>query len=136
MANALYNKGREGFLDGSIDWDTDDIRAILVDVADYTVDLATHDNLDDVAAGARVAVSSSLASKTVTDGIADAADVTFTAVTGDPCEAIVLYKHTGTEGTSRLIAYLDTAVSGLPVTPNGGNITVVWDNGSNKIFKL
>lgn len=123
MANALYDKGREGFLDGSIDWDTHDIRVILVDVNDYTVNLATHDNLDDVPAGARVAVSSSLAGKTVTNGVADADNVTFSAVTGDPSEALVIYKHTGTESTSRLIAYIDTA-TGLPVTPNGGDITV------------
>lgn len=135
MANALYNKGRQGFLEGAIDWDTDDIRAILVDAADYTVDVANHDNLDDVPAGARVSVSGSLTGKTVTDGVADAADVTFTAVTGDPSEALVIYKHTGTESTSRLIAYLDTG-TGLPVTPNGGNVTVQWDNGANKIFKL
>lgn len=135
MANALYDAGRQGFLDGSIDWDTDDIRVILVDTADYTVNLATHDNLDDVVAAARVAVSASLSSKTVTAGVADAADVTFSSVTGDPSEALVIYKHTGTESTSRLIAYIDTA-TGLPVTPNGGNITVTWDNGANRIFKL
>jgi hypothetical protein len=135
MATALYAKGREGFLDGSIDWDTDDIRAILIDVADYTVDLATHDFLADVAAGARVAVSGALGSKTVTDGVADAADVTWTAVTGDPCEAIVLYKHTGNDATARLIAYIDNA-TGLPVTPNGGDISCAFDNGANKIFKL
>lgn len=136
MASALYDKGREGFLDGSIDWDTDDIRAILVDTGAYTVDLATHDMLDDVPSGARVAVSSALGSKTVTAGVADAADVTFTSVTGASVEAIVLYKHTGVESTSRLIAYIDTASSGLPVTPNGGDITIQWDSGSNKIFKL
>ncbi len=135
MANALYNKGREGFLDGNIDWDTDDIRCILIDTADYTVDLATHDNLDDVPGDARVATSGALTSKTVTDGVADAADVTLSSVTGDTCEAIVIYKHTGTESTSRLIAYIDTA-TGLPVTPNGGDITIQWDAGANKIFKL
>lgn len=135
MANELYDAGREGFLDGSIDWDTDDIRAILIDVADYTVDLATHDNLDDIPAGARVAVSGALTGKTVTAGVADADDVTWTAVTGDESEAIVLYKHTGTESTSRLIAYIDSA-TGLPVTPNGGDIKVEWDNGSDKIFQL
>lgn len=135
MANALYNKGREGFLDGNIDWDTDDIRCILIDTADYTVDLATHDNLDDVPGDARVATSGALTSKTVTDGVADAADVTLSSVTGDTCEAIVIYKHTGTESTSRLIAYIDTA-TGLPVTPNGGDITIQWDSGANKIFKL
>ena len=136
MASALYDKGREGFLDGSIDWDTDDIRAILIDTGTYTVDLAAHDFLDDVPSGARVAVSGALGSKTATAGVADAADVTFTGVTGASVEAIVLYKHTGTEGTSRLICYIDTASSGLPVTPNGGDITIQWDSGSNKIFKL
>jgi len=135
MANELYDKGREGFLDGSIDWDTDDIRCILVDIADYTVDLAAHDNLDDIPAPARVATSGALTGKTVAAGVADAADVTFSAVTGDQSEALVIYKHTGTESTSRLIAYIDDA-TGLPVTPNGGDITIQWDSAASKIFKL
>lgn len=135
MANALYGKGREGFLDGSIDWDTDTIKVVLVDTADYTVSIDVHDNLDDVPAAARVATSAALGTKTVTLGVADAADITFTAVTGDVSEALIIYKDTGVESTSRLIAYIDTA-TGLPVTPNGGDITVTWDNGANKIFKL
>jgi len=135
MANALYDKGREGFLDGSIDWDTNDIRVILIDVADYTVNLATHTFLNEVPAISRVATSGALTSKTVAAGVADAADVVLAAVTGDPSEAIVIYQHTGVETTSRLIAYIDTA-TGLPVTPNGGDITIQWDNGANKIFKL
>jgi hypothetical protein len=130
VASGLYDKGREGFLDGSIDWDTDDIRAVLVDTADYTVNLATHDYLDDVPSGARVAVSGALTSKTVTGGVADAADVTLSAVTGDPSEALVIYKHTGTDSTSRLIAYID----GLSVTPNGGPIDIQWN--ASGIFKL
>lgn len=134
--SALYDAGRQGFLDGSIDWDTNDVRAILIDTGDYTVNLAAHDNLDDVPGAARVAVSAALTSKTVTAGVADAADTTFTGVTGDSIEAIVIYQHTGTESTSRLICYIDTASSGLPVTPNGGDITIQWDNGANKIFKL
>ncbi len=135
MANALYDKGREGFLDGSIDWDTNDIKAVLIDTGAYTVDLAAHDNLDDIPSGARIATSSNLSSKTVAAGVADAADVTFSAVSGATVEAIVLYKDTGSAATSRLIAYIDTA-TGLPVTPNGGDITVSWDSGANKIFKL
>lgn len=135
MANALYDAGREAFLNGDIDWTNDDIRAILVDTGAYAVNLATHNALDDIAAGARIAVSSALGSKTSTAGVADAADVTFTAVTGTTVEATVLYKHTGTESTSLLIAYIDTA-TGLPVTPNGGNISITWDSGANRIFKL
>lgn len=135
MANALYDKGREGFLDGSIDWDTNDIRLILIDEADDTIDLAVDDNLDDRLAASRVATSGAFASKTVTAGVADAADVTLTAVTGDPSESIDIYQHTGVETTSRLICNIDTA-TGLPVTPNGGDITVQFDAGANKIFKL
>jgi predicted dehydrogenase len=133
MANALFDKGREGFLDGSIDWDTDDIKACLVDTGTYTVDLATHDFLDDVSG--IVATSGNFASKTVAAGVADAADVTFSAVTGATVEAIVIYKDTGSAATSRLIAYIDTG-TGLPVTPNGGDISIAWDSGANKIFKL
>jgi len=132
MASVLYDKGREGFLDGSIDWDTDNIKALLVDTGTYTFN-AAHDFKDDVSG--IIATSGNLASKTVTSGVADAADLTFSAVTGSSVEAIVLYKDSGVAGTSRLIAYIDTG-TGLPVTPNGGDITVQWDNGANKIFKL
>jgi hypothetical protein len=135
MANALYGKGREKFLNADIDWAADNIKIVLVDVADYTVSIDTHEFLSDIAAGARVATSGNLASKTSTLGVADAADVTLTAVTGDQSEALVIYKDTGSAATSPLIAYMDTA-TGLPVTPNGADITITWDNGSNKIFKL
>lgn len=135
MANALFDTGRAAFLGADVDWLADNIKVTLIDVADYTVNLATHDFYDDVAAAGKVATSGNLASKTATAGVADAADVTFTAVTGDPCEALVIWKDSGVAGTSQLIAYIDTA-TGLPVTPNGGNITVTWDNGANKIFKL
>lgn len=135
MANSLYDAGREGFLSGAIDASGDDIRLILIDEADDTIDLAVDDFLDDRAAGARVATSGAFASKTVAAGVLDAADVTLSTVTGDPSESIDIYQHTGTEGTSHLIANVDTA-TGLPVTPNGGDIVIQWDAGSNKIFKL
>ena len=135
MSNALYDLGREKFLKGEIDWADDDIKCVLVDTDDYTVNLATDEFLDDISAGARVATSGNLASKTTTAGVADAADVTLSTVTGDQSEALVIYKDTGVAGTSPLIAYIDTA-TGLPVTPSGGDITIEWDSGANKIFKL
>lgn len=135
MANALFDKGREGFLDGSIDWDTDTIKVVLVDHADDNPDVSADDNLDDILLAGRVATSGALASKTVTNGVADAADVTLSTVTGDQSESLVIFKDSGVESTSRLIAKIDTA-TGLPVTPNGGNINIVWDSGASKIFKL
>lgn len=134
MANALYDKGRQGFLEGAIDWDTDTIKVALIDTGSYTVNLATHDNWDDASAGV-VGTPQTLGGKTVADGVADANDVTFTAVSGATVEALIIFKDTGTPSTSRLIAYIDTG-TGLPVTPNGGDIIVVWDSGANRIFKL
>ena len=76
-----------------------------------------------------------MAGKATTGGAADANDVTFAAVAGASIEAIIIYVDSGTEATSPLIAYIDTA-TGLPITPNGGDIIVTWDNGTNKIFKV
>lgn len=135
MANALYDLGREGFLAGDIDWDANNIKLVFVDEADDTIDLAVDDNLDDRAVASRVATSGNFASKTTTAGVADAADVVVSTVSGDPFESIDIYKDTGVESTSRLICNIDTA-TGLPFTPSGGNITVTWDSGANRIFKL
>jgi hypothetical protein len=79
--------------------------------------------------------SANLSGKTTTDVVLDANDAVFTAASGVQSEACVIYKDTGVATTSRLIYYMDT-MTGLPVTPNGGDITLVWDNGANKIFKF
>lgn len=136
MANGMYDAGREAFLDGNLDWAADAFKVTLIDAADYVVNLATHDFYDDVTVAGRVATSGNLGSKTSTAGVADAADITFSAVTGDQSEALVVWEDdAGAETADRLVVYLDTG-TGFPVTPNGGDITVQWDAGANKIFKL
>lgn len=134
MANALYGLGREKFLTGSIDWSGDTIKVSLVTTS-YTLVINTDEFFDDIPGGAVVASSSALGSKTTTLGVADAADVTFSAVSGSQAAYLIGWKDTGVASTSPLIFAIDVA-TGLPVTPNGGDITVQWDNGSNKIFKL
>lgn len=134
MANALFNPGREGFLDGTIDWDTDDIRVMLVlstysfDAADkFITDLGAVDN----------GRSAALGGKTVTDGVADANDTSLVATAATASKALVYFKHTGADATARLIAYVDTPTSGLPFTPAAGQtVNITHDNGANKIFKL
>lgn len=135
MANALYNKAKESFLsqNPSIDLDTDTIKVALV-TAGYTFNAA--DQFLTALGANRVGTDQTLGTKTVTDGVFDAADVTFTAVTGAQVVAYVIYKDTGSSATSPLIGYFDTAASGLPVTPNGGNISIAFDNGTNRIFRI
>lgn len=145
MATALYGKGRAAFLEGSIDWDADDIKCLLIDSTDYSVsiDVDQYCNKDTIPDAARVTngLSGNFASKTTALGVADADDITLSTVSGEECEAIVIFLDGGGGGVSQsgttdlLIAYIDSA-TGLPVTPNGGDITIQWDSGANKIFKL
>lgn len=140
MANALYPKYKElllnpGSLGSSsgtaVDLSDDTIKIALIDTGTYTYS-SSHDFYDDVSGV--VGTPATLGSKTVTNGTFDAADVTFTSVTGNSVEALIIYKDTGSAATSPLIAYIDTASSGLPVTPNGGNITITFN--ASGIFSL
>jgi len=138
MAAALYDSGREGFLSGSLDWDTQDIKIVLTDHTDATPNVSTDNALDDISAGT-VDTSPNLGSKTTTGGVADAANVTFTSVTGDAADSFSSYYDSTVAATSLLIHY-DDAATGLPVTPNGGDITITWADtgldGAGGIFKL
>ena len=130
--SALYDPGREGFLDGSIDWDTGDIRAMLVR-STYTFS-AAHKFVADLGAvdNGRTAA---LGSKTVTGGVADAADTSLAATAANASNALVLFQHTGSDATARLIGYMDTGIAAF--TPGvGQTVNIVWDNGANRIFKL
>jgi len=133
MANALYGKARQAFLTGGLNWSSMTAKLVLVDSADYTLDIDVHEFLSDIPAGARVATSGALQNKTSVLGVADADDILIAGVTGDRFEAVVLYSDTGTAGTSRLIAYWDSA-TGLPLTPNGGNVITTFN--ALGIFKL
>lgn len=76
-----------------------------------------------------------IATPTVVNGLFDGDDCTFTAVSGTVIGAIVIYrKNAGANTTWRLVLYEDTSVTGLPVTPNGGNIVITWN--ASGIFQL
>ena len=134
MANTLYDAARQRFLEAQINWMTDTVKVILVDTGAYTPQTSIHQYLADVPVSARIAGPVTLTAKATTGGAADAADVTFTSVSGTSIEAIIIYIDTGTEATSPLIAYIDTA-TGLPITPNGGDIIVTWDKKINDFFR-
>jgi hypothetical protein len=137
MANAIYGKGREAFGNAGVNWTSDAIHVDLLDSADYTVSINADQfhSTTTVPTAARVATFGPLTSKANVLGTLDAADVTFSTVTGDQSELLVIWKNTGTDATSPLLFLFDTA-TGLPVLPNGGNITVAWDNGTNKIATI
>lgn len=126
MANAIYPLYKQALLDASSNVDLNDgtVKVALVDTGTYTYS-AAHDFLDDLSGV--VGTAQTIANTTVTNGTFDGDDVTFTAVSGNTVEALVFYIDTGNSATSRLVAYIDTGQTGLPVTPNGGDITITWD---------
>jgi len=139
MANAVYPLWKAAIMAGTSGYDidvddaTDGPFVALIDGADYTYS-AAHDFYNDMVAG-EVGTPQRLDNPTVTAGVFDAADVTFTAVTGDPCEILGFYRHNaGANSTWPIFLYLDTSVTGLPVTPNGGDITIAWH--ASGIFAL
>ena len=133
MANALYPKAKEAFLNGAINMAANTITLALVDTGVYTYSTA-HQYRSDVSNSAIISTAT-LSNKTITSGVFDADDATFTSVSGANCEALIIFADTGVQGTSRLVAYIDSA-TGLPILPNGGDITVAFSSGANKIFSL
>jgi len=133
MANAIYPLYKQSLLDGDTNIDLNDltVKVALVDTGTYTYS-AAHQFLTSLTGV--VGTAQTIANTTVTNGLFDGDNVTYTAVTGNSAEALVIYIDTGTAGTSRLVAYIDTGVTGLPVTPNGGDITITWN--ASGIFQL
>lgn len=134
MANRFYPLGLGHFAEGGIAWSSDTIKVLLI-TSSYTPNFTTDEFKSVISGGTIVATSSGLSSKSSTNGVLNAANLTFTAVSGSVASIVVIYKDTGTGSTSPLILYYDTG-TGLPVTPNGGDITVNWDTGSFKIGAL
>jgi len=140
MANAVFPLGREGFLLGEIDWDTAVFKVILI--RGYTYD-ATDKFVADLTGATVAATSAALGTKTGTLGTADAADITFTAVAANASNhSLVVYQASAVGGgadvatsAQRLVSFYDTGTL-LPVVPNGGDITIQWDSGTNRIFTL
>lgn len=128
----MYNIGKEDLLDGDAELDAATIKAMLVK---DTYTFAATETTIATAATHRVdgTTDQTLASITLTNGVFDAADITFGAVqSGFTAAGVVLYRLVTGDSDSIPIAFIDIT----DVATNGGDITVQWDNGANKIFAL
>ena len=133
MANALWPKWKEALLQFSAnnDLSSGTVKAALVTAA-YTY--SSSDQFYSAVSASVVGTPQTIGSKTFTNGVFDGADVTFTSVTGSQVVSIVIYIDTGVAATSPLVAFIDTGVTNLPVTPNGGDIAITWN--ASGIFAL
>lgn len=141
MSNAVYDLYKTAAMSASSnvsltqDDSTDGPFCALIDTNDVAFS-QTHQFYSTISA-AVVGTDQRITTPTVGSvaaGVFDGDNLTYTSVTGDPCEALIIYRHnSGANSTWRLVVFIDTA-TGLPVTPNGGNITVTWN--ASGIFKM
>jgi len=131
MANAIYPEYKQSLLSAAanvslnVDTADDGVYCALVDTGTYTYS-AAHEFYSDLSGV--VGTDQRITTPTVANGTLDGDNLTFTSVSGATVEALVIYRHNaGANTTWKLVAYIDTGQTGLPVTPNGGDITITWD---------
>jgi hypothetical protein len=136
MATTMYGLGREGFLTSvsGFDWNTAAIQLAFV-TSGYTPNYTTDQYLSAISGGYIIAQSGTFSSLSSSLGTANAANETVSSVSGAQFAYVTIYSFITNAAASPLIMNIDTA-TGLPCTPNGGNIVVQWDTGTNKIFTL
>jgi hypothetical protein len=142
MASAHYNLALQEWFKGTIGditSPTNTIKARLMRTAVYTFSQAHQwasqlpaPIVPDVVLGNKVANGNQPSGGT-DPGCFDAADAVFPAVPGGALiDCLAVFKDTGNPATSNLLFYLD----GFQVTPNGGDITVQWQNAAPWIARL
>jgi hypothetical protein len=133
MANALYPKWKEQLLQftANNNLSAGTVKVALV-TSGYTY--SSSDQFYSSVSASVVGTPQTIGSKSFTNGVFDGGDVTFTAVTGSQVTRLVIYIDTGSAATSPLVAFIDTGVTNLPVTPNGGDISITWN--ASGIFAL
>jgi hypothetical protein len=134
MADEYYDDAGNNWLGngvhGNTDLDTDDIRIVLYDEGADARNTADQD-IADIVGGAQIQESPNLTTKeigVVADGIFNHADEVFGTVTGSSVESLIYYEFNATASIAPLLFVLDSW-TGLPVTPNGGDITAAPNVG-------
>lgn len=148
MTSAGFDIWKKGALGSGtlVDLDTDTIKLRLINVAtDYpTLNLAATSMTGITKYGS--STDQTLGTPTITATVAgtttfgtvafDAVDAVFTAVAVDTAKTVaglVVYKFVSNDAGSTPILWIDGFTA---VTPNGGDITVQFDSGNNRILSL
>ncbi|WP_299082352.1 hypothetical protein [uncultured Paraglaciecola sp.] len=131
MANSIYPLYKQELMKHTANTELDSaegatgVYVALVDTGTYTYS-DTHQFYSDLSG--IVGTDQEILNKTQTGRIFDGDNVTFPSVGGDSAEALAFYRrNAGANTTWRLIAYIDSGVGGLPVTPNTGDIQLAFD---------
>ena len=136
MANFIYGKAKQSLLNGEFNISSDSLKVLLV-TDSYVPNQNADQFVSNISSSYIKQRTSSLTNVTNILGVIDADDVLVASYSGLPFKALVIYKDSGTDSTSRLLAYIDTA-TGIPFLGINAvtDITINWSNSSNKIISL
>lgn len=133
MASLIYNSAKKKLMDGSIDLDSDTIKAALV-TSSYTPDIDAHDFFDDItnevsgtgytAGGITLTNKSITVDNTNDRAVFDADDISWAAST-ITARRVIIYKSTGTASTSPVIAVVDL---GTDQSSSASTLKIQWDS--------
>lgn len=137
MANAIYDKYKEQIMSTATDTNllTETVKVSLIN-SDVTNFSSADEFYSDLNSTVGVIATATLANKSVTNGVLNADDIVFPSVanTNPESEALLFWIDTGVTTTSRLVCWLDTNITGFPITPDGSNVDITWSTSG--IFKL
>lgn len=137
MANAIYDKYKEEIMTTATNTNllTETVKVSLVN-SDVTLFNSTNEFYSDLNSTGGIVATATLANKSVTNGVLNADDIVFPSVanTNPESEALLFWIDTGVDTTSRLVCWLDTNITGFPITPDGSNVDITWSTSG--IFKL
>jgi hypothetical protein len=131
MANKVYPKYKKALMSGgaNVNLLTGNVKTLMVDLGAYTYSDA-HEFLSDIPEAAVIGTSGVISGKSVSDAAAFlSTNSHWDSVSGVSVEAAVMVIDTGSRATSRLVAFWDTDVIGLPVTPAGAGYNGIPNSG-------
>jgi len=142
--SGVFDVAKQTFLGSGatrLDVDTDTIKCRLVDkTTDYTAYDSTNTSMTPIpkygASTDQTLANPSIVTASAVVAFDNTADLTFTAVAVSGTKtvgALVIYKFVSNDAGSTPIVFIDGFTA---VTPNGGNITVVFAGSPNYIFSL
>lgn len=132
MASVLYNSFKRDISNGSIDWDTDTIKVMLV-TSTYTPNIDTHTKRSDItnevvgtgytAGGATLASVTDTADNTNDRASLDAADTSWTTATITARGAVLYKSRGGASSADELIGYVDFVSDQISTA---GTFLITW----------
>lgn len=135
MSNFVYTKAKEAILTGDVNFSTDQFKVLFLS-SNYVSDQNNDEFVSDIS-NYIVYRSEPLTGVVNALGVLDANDIIINNYPGDAFTSIAIYINTGSDATSRLVAYIDDS-PGIPFAGVATPITlsIAWNNGPTKIIAL